>query len=96
MLANFTNHATVRAQQRGIPPVVSELLMAYGDEKFDGHGGVIRYFSATGIQELKGDFGTDVSRKLAKYFTCYLVEANDDGAVITIAKRHAKKHIWRN
>ncbi len=96
MLSNFTNHAAIRLQQRGIPPVVSDLLIAYGDEKFDGHGGVVRYFSTTGIQELTSDLGADSTKLMDKYRSCYLVQANDDGAVITVAKRHAKKHIWRN
>lgn len=96
MLTNYTTHAAIRLQQRGIPPVVSDLLIAYGAEKFDGHGGVIRYFSATGLQELTSDLGKDSTKLMDKYRNCYLVQANDDGVVITVAKRHAKKHIWRN
>lgn len=96
MLTNYTNHAAIRLQQRGIPPVVSDLLIAYGDEKFDGHGCVIRYFSATGLQELTSDLGKDSTQLMDKHRHCYLVQAIDDGAVITVAKRHLKKHIWRN
>lgn len=96
MLANYTTHAAIRLQQRGIPPVVSDMLLAYGDEKFDGHGGVIRYFSATGLQELSSDLGKGSSKFVERYRNCYLVQAIDDGAVITVSKRHAKKHIWRN
>lgn len=96
MLTNFTNHAALRLQQRGIPSVVSDLLIAYGDEKFDGHGGVIRYFSAIGLQELTSDLGNESTKLMDKYRNCYLVQANDDGVVITVAKRHNKKHIWRN
>jgi len=96
MLTNYTTHAAIRLQQRGIPPVIGDLLMAYGDEKFDGHGGVIRYFSTTGLQELEGDVGKETVKRMNKHLRCYLVQANDGGEVITIAKRHAKKHIWRN
>lgn len=33
-------HAATRAQQRGIPPFVANLLDNYGHREFDGHGGV--------------------------------------------------------
>lgn len=32
-------HAATRAQQRGIPPFVANLLDNYGHREFDGHGG---------------------------------------------------------
>lgn len=96
MLTSYTNHAAVRSQQRGIPPIVSEWLIAYGNERFDGHGGVVRYFSATGIRELEDDVGAQPVQKMAEYLRCYLVQASDSGAIITIGKRHAKKHIWRH
>jgi hypothetical protein len=35
-------HTTVRAQQRGIPPLIDQLLEAYGQEQHDGHGAVAR------------------------------------------------------
>jgi hypothetical protein len=31
-------HTTIRAQQRGIPPLIDQLLEAYGQEQHDGHG----------------------------------------------------------
>ena len=33
-----TRHATTRAQQRGLPPLVDQLLDRYGEEQHDGHG----------------------------------------------------------
>ena len=36
-----TRHAEFRAQQRGIPPIIDQLLDLYGHEEHDGHGGVI-------------------------------------------------------
>ena len=41
----MTKHAKVRMQQRAIPPLVEQLLDEYGEQQFDGHGGVICYFS---------------------------------------------------
>lgn len=96
MLTSYTKHADVRSQQRGIPPVVSDWLIAYGDEEFDGRGGVVRYFSATGIRQLEDGVGAKLVKEKSEYLRCYLVQANDTGAIITIGKRHAKKHIWRH
>ncbi len=96
MLTTYTNHAAVRSQQRGIPSVISDWLIAYGDEEFDGHGGVVRYFSTTGIRQLEAEVGKRPVQRMSEYLRCYLVQANDNGAIITVGKRHAKKHIWRH
>lgn len=96
MLTTYTKHAEVRSQQRGIPAVVSDWLIAYGDEEFDGRGGVIRYFSSTGIRQLENEVGEKQVKEKSEYLRCYLVQANDTGSIITVGKRHAKKHIWRH
>lgn len=96
MHTTYTKHAAVRSQQRGIPTVVSDWLIAYGDEEFDGRGGVIRYFSATGIRQLENEVGAKQFKEKSEYLRCYLVQANDTGSIITVGKRHAKKHIWRH
>ena len=36
-----SRHAATRAQQRGIPPLVDQLLDLYGQEEHDGHGAVV-------------------------------------------------------
>jgi hypothetical protein len=40
-----TRHAEVRAQQRGIPPMVDQLLDLYGQEEYDGHGAITLYLN---------------------------------------------------
>lgn len=40
-----TAHAQKRAQQRGIPPLIDELLDLYGREQHDGRGGVILFLT---------------------------------------------------
>jgi hypothetical protein len=52
MNVSFTTHAIVRSQQRGVPPLVSNWLIDYGTEVFDGHGGVVRYFSSQSIRNM--------------------------------------------
>lgn len=96
MQATFTHHATQRTQQRGIPAVISTWLLDYGEEVFDGHGGVVRYFSATGLRHLECDIGKKSMKRLAEYMRCYLVESSNDGVIITVGKRYPSKHIWRH
>ncbi len=96
MSAIYTQHASQRTQQRGIPPLISNWLLDYGDEVFDGHGGVIRYFSSSAIRKIERDVGKTPVKRLSEYLRCYLVESSSDGAIITMGKRYPKKHIWRH
>jgi hypothetical protein len=96
MSTNYTQHATQRTQQRGIPPLISNWLLDYGDEVFDGHGGVIRYFSSNAIRKIERDVGKAPVQRLSEYLRCYLVESSTDGGIITVGKRHPNKHIWRH
>ena len=96
MSKNFTAHAAIRKQQRGIPQIVADWLLDYGDEQFDGRGGVIRYFSRQCIRLLEREVGRESVARLSEYLRCYLIQSNRDGAIITISKRHIKKHIWRH
>jgi len=91
-----TVHATIRQQQRGIPSLVSQWLLDYGAEQFDGHGGVIRYFSPECLRHLENEIGKTSVKKMHEYLRCYLVQSSRDGAVITMGKRHPKKHIWKH
>jgi hypothetical protein len=38
-------HAAIRAQQRGIPPLIRDWLFQFGEEQHDGHGAIRRFFS---------------------------------------------------
>ena len=96
MQATFTQHATRRIQQRGIPAVISSWLLDYGEEIFDGRGGVVRFFSSNGLRCLERDIGKAPLKRLAEYLRCYLVESSNDGAIITIGKRYPSTHIWRH
>jgi hypothetical protein len=45
---------------------------------------------------LEGEIGKKPVQQMSEYLRCYLVQANDNGSIITVGKRHAKKHIWRH
>jgi hypothetical protein len=84
---NQSNHATMRSQQRGIPSNIIELLYDFGDRRYDGHGGVIRFFGAKSRHRLIEEFGSVEVRRVSEYLRCYLVESSHDGTIITVAKR---------
>jgi hypothetical protein len=91
-----TLHAIKRSQQRGIPSLIQHWLLDYGEESFDGHGAIVRYFTPQSIRSLESDFGRTPVRRLSEYLRCYLVESSLDGVVITIGKRHNNTHVWRH
>lgn len=91
-----TQHAIQRSQQRGIPPLIQHWLLAYGEETFNGHGAIIRYFTAQNIRSMERDFGREPVRRLSEYLRCYLIESAHDGAVITVGKRYSNTHVWRH
>jgi hypothetical protein len=84
----LTRHARVRAQQRGIPPLIDALLDAYGHEQYDGHGGVIRYFDKKSRRQMERDFGREpVRRLLPGWSKAYKVDSASDGKTITTGIR---------
>jgi hypothetical protein len=91
-----SRHAEERAQQRGVPPLITTWLLAYGEANFDGHGGVVRYFTRTSIRRMERELGAAPVRRLWEYLRCYLVQSSGDGTVITVGKRHKNRRIWRH
>jgi len=91
----YTKHASVRAQQRGIPPLISEWLLEFGDSAYDGHGAIIRYFNKKSLKFIAGTVGKDVLRRLSEFKRCYLVQSATDGEIISVGKRYQNQRINR-
>ena len=87
-----TRHAAIRAQQRGVPPLIESWLCTYGEAQHDGHGGICRYFSKKSICIMKGDFGHEPLKRMSEFLDCYLIEACDTGAVITVGRLYSRIH----
>lgn len=85
---SMTTHADVRAQQRGIPPLIIEWLERFGEERHDHHGAVILHFSKRSVRRLERDVGRDPVRRMRDYLLCYAVIA--EGNVITVGKRYKR------
>jgi hypothetical protein len=84
---NALSHAATRAQQRCIPPLIDQWLDQFGEETYDGHGGVLRFFSHASLRSMEREFGRAPVRKLAEFLDIYKVESSHDGHVITIGHR---------
>jgi hypothetical protein len=83
----LSRHATIRARQRTVPPIIREWLEQFGEEEFDGRGGVIRYCSGQSRHKLERVVGRRFVAENQKYLNRYLVESANDGAVITTVIR---------
>ena len=96
MQARYTRHAQKRAQQRGIPHLVGELLLAYGRRAYDGRGAVKRYFDKHGRKVVRAVLGDEGFRRIAKHLACYMVQDCRSGVVITVGIRHKHARIFRH
>lgn len=86
-----TRHADIRMQQRGIPPLIKDWLLLYGQEAYDHRGGVIRYFDKKSLKRLRCEIGSRPVCRMAEFMDAYLVER--EGAVITVG--HRFKRVFR-
>ncbi|TAJ21563.1 MAG: hypothetical protein EPO47_00420 [Rugosibacter sp.] len=85
-----TKHATARAQQRAIPPLVDRLLEEFGDEEYDGHGCILLYFSHRSVREMERCLGRHPVGLMKRYLDAYKVESCEDGATVTKGWRTSK------
>lgn len=89
----ISKHAAIRAQQRGIPPFIDQLLDLYGKEQYDGHGGVVNYFDKCSIRRMEREMGREPVRRLSTWRNAYKVKSSVDGHTITTGLR--SERIWR-
>ena len=85
-----TIHAQKRAQQRGIPPLIDELLDRYGREQHDGHGGVILFFDKNSIRSMERDMGRKPVSRLAEWLRAYKVVTTSFERTLTTGKHYAR------
>jgi hypothetical protein len=90
---NALSHATKRMQMRCIPPVVHSWLDQFGDEAYDGHGGVCVFFSRESVRRMERALGRHFVRQNRKYLQAYRIDSSHDSAVITTGWR--TKHLHR-
>ncbi len=87
-----TKHAAIRAQQRGIPPMVDQLLDLYGQEQHDGQGAIVLFLNKLSIRRMERDLGRRPVARLAEWLDTYKVK-DMEGRTITVGHRYQR--IWR-
>jgi hypothetical protein len=84
----LTKHASVRQQQRGIPPIVIDLLLDYGTVKRAGKNTTTHYFDKASRRRVLAYAGR-LSTLFEEYLDYYAIVGND-GSIITVAPRIKK------
>jgi hypothetical protein len=90
---NISNHAYIRAQQRGISIPFIELVQEFGDVKDAGGGSIVRYFGRKGKGRLKKSVGEDYLKKNSESLKTYIIECRDSGTVVTTGKLFSKSRV---
>ena len=89
---NISKHASLRQQQRCIPPLIIDWLLDFGEQKNDGRGCSIRFFTKKSRKLISRKAGSQVVGLLSRYMDSYLVESND-GTIVTMGYRFKRvKH----
>ena len=84
-----TQHATVRSQQRGIPPLVIDWLLRFGESEWDHHGGQVKYFTRKSRRRVETAVGAEITRRMHEFLDCYAVVGRD-GIVVTCGHRYKR------
>jgi len=79
-----TAHSIIRSQQRGIPPIMLDLLLQFGCREHDHSGAEIVYFDRRSKKRIESYAGGLIS-KLSEHLDCYAVVA--DGEIVTVGVR---------
>ena len=88
MNMTLTKHAQKRIVKRGIPPLIVDWLMTYGNQASADDGANLHYFDKKCRKKLKSNIGSLPYHLLEDQMNCYLVEK--DGVVITVGHRYKK------
>jgi len=85
-IADVSNHAQARMQQRGVTPGLLDLLDAYGATQYDHKGAEVRFFNKAARRKLQHAEGADVYRAVEAKLNVYAVVARD-GCLVTVGRR---------
>lgn len=82
-----TQHSQIRAQQRGVPPLIIDLLMQFGAREPAGNGAETIYFDKRAKKQLQTYSGGLMS-KLSGELDVYAIVANNK--VVTVGPRYQR------
>jgi hypothetical protein len=84
-MTEISKHAAIRSQQRGIPPLLIDLLIQFGSTEPAGGGASKVFLDKTGRKRLKAYAG-QLAAALKPHLDAYAV-LSPDGQIITVAHR---------
>lgn len=79
---NMSHHATVRSQQRAIPPLLIDLLLQFGTNEPAGKGATKVFFDKAARRRVKSYAG-HLASLLNEYLDVYAVVGTDDQVITT-------------
>ena len=79
----YTKHALKRCQQRSIPQTLCDVVLDYGEYRYDKHGARIWFLTKRTLEKLDRALGNDVRKRIEKKRNVFLVESLDNSTVIT-------------
>ena len=79
----YSKHASVRAQQRCIPPLIVEWLLEHG-HRISSHGAVRLVFDKRSRKSIAKEVGVNILRQLSKYLNVEAVVDPETDVVITV------------
>jgi hypothetical protein len=87
----FTKHAQTRLQQRGIPPMVIDLLMQFGSPLRCG-GAERLMFDKLAVKRLRRHLGGDRGLKIVERWLSVYAIIGDNGHLVTAAHKCGHFH----
>lgn len=82
-----TMHSEIRQQQRGVPPIIVDLLIKFGNREHDARGGEVLYFDKKSKKKVETYVG-GLFGKLNEHMDAYAVIAS--GKLITVGSRYKR------
>lgn len=81
----LSKHAHTRQQQRGIAPIIIDLLLTYGDAEKSGDG-TTKYFFTKRSRQLLRTYAGPLAGIIEEHTNCIAV-LSSEGDVVTVAHR---------
>lgn len=92
---NISAHAEIRAKQRGIPPMIIDLIIDFGT-RIDRGDVCSVFFDKKAIKEVKRYGGPECLPLVNRYKDVYLILSENNNTVVTIAHKHKNRKFNHN
>ena len=85
----YSNHATVRCQQRGIPQELVDLIVRFGDKQWK-RGGHSYSLNRKTVPAVRAFVGEQKYRKIERKLKMSYVVVSPEGTLVTAGIRHQR------